>query len=228
MKKVLTVLLMALMVVNMSVAVFAAPGSFIISPSTRPDPELVEGNPVSDECSAQVIITPYADRATLPDDLRALIEDAYAQFVAATDLTTFNADLAALAKEKDIPAIDLAVSDLFDIRYEGCLDHKEHGYFNIVMKAETLDRFVGLLHYHNGEWELIENAEVIVTDDGEYQLKFNVAEFSPFAIIVNTGDMDSNPPQAGMSKMIPVYGSVMIVSAVAIVLIAKKSKKQES
>ncbi|MBQ7846893.1 MAG: hypothetical protein IJ344_01280 [Clostridia bacterium] len=226
MKKVLTILLMALMVVNMSVAAFAAPGSFITSPSRRPAPELIKGEPEEDECSAEVVITPYSERDTLPEALRLQMEDAYAQIVAATDLTTFSAELAALAEEKGIPATDLAVSDLFDIRYVGCDDHRDHsGYFEIVFKAETLKNFVGLLHLYNGEWELITNATKY-EEDGEHYLSFKVEEFSPFAIVVNTGNADPNPPQAGIGNMIPVYASIMVVSAVAIVLIVRKSKKQ--
>lgn len=226
MKKVLTILLMALMVVNMSVVAFAAPGSFITSPSRRPAPELIKGEPEDEECQAEVVITPYSERDTLPEDLREMMEDAYAQIVAASDLTTFTEELAAIAKEKGIPATDLAVSDLFDIRYVGCDDHRNHdGYFEIVFKAETLKNFVALLHLHDGEWDVIENAKPSV-EDGEYYLTFKVEEFSPFAIVVNTGKTDPNPPQAGIGNMIPVYASIMVVSAVAIVLIVRKSKKQ--
>ena len=222
MKKIFVICLTALMVLSLSVNVFAAPGGFVKSPSGNAAPRLVSFVPSDENCTAELVITPYSERRTLPDDLQSLIGKAYDSIVASDDLTKLNADLAKLAGDKKIDGSKLAVSDLFDVRLVGCDSHEGHAGFEITLAADTLDRFVGLLHMNNdGVWELVANAEVV--NDGE-NLKFSVDSLSPFAIVV-----DSTPgaPQTGDNTAIYICGGVMAVSACAIILIVIKRKKQK-
>lgn len=225
MKKVLAVCLMVVMLVSMNISVLAAPGSFVSSPSGNPAPMLISFECADEGCTAQLKITPYAERNTLPANLKNMIENFYALIAGTNDLTTLNADLAKLAADKNLPGTSLAVSDLFDIYAYGCTEHEEHKTFTITLDADTLNRFVGLLHMKdNGEIELIKSAKVL--SDGEH-LQFTAETLSPFAIVVRTGnDVPGGGPQTGDINMIPVYVIVMTVSALALVLVLLKSRKQ--
>lgn len=217
MKKALSILMALLILMSMSLTVFASPGAFVNSPSINKAPELVDVKRLSKECTALLVITPYSERHTLPDDKLELIEFAYREIVGATDITAFNADFASHVAGKKIPAKDLAVSDLFDVSYYGCDDHERHEGFEIVVSAETLNRFVGLLHLHNGTWDFIEGARVEEVD-GVGHLYFSVEELSPFAIIVNTND-GTKPPKTGDFGTITLYIALMVSSLIILVLV---------
>lgn len=222
MKKVFSIVLAMVLTLALSVSVCAAPGQFVNSPSNNDAPKIISFERNNEDCTAELIITPYAERATLPAELKTLIEKAYSDIASSKDLTELNKDLADLAAAQKIDGPNLKVSDLFDIRYEGCENHGESHTFTIVLGAETLHRFVGLLHMNlNGEWELIKNAKVI--NNGE-ALTFTVSNFSPFAIVVDTSDAEGDSPQTGV-KNIAIYGSLMLVSAMAIVVLVVKGKK---
>ena len=182
MKKVLTLCMALVIVMSLSLTAFAANG-FVSSPSNYRKP--VVANYTSDTCDGQVILTAYADRATLPANLCTMIETAYDEIAATADLTKLTADLGAAAASKNVAVENLAVSELFDIRYEGCGDHDDHCSYDIVMKAETLDKFVSLLHFDGTAWEVVENAKVVEID-GELCLAFTPDSVSPFAIVVST------------------------------------------
>lgn len=221
MKKVLVVLLAVIMMMSMTLTAFAAPGKFVSSPTGQQAPIVISFE--DDECTGSLIITPYGDRDELPAALQALMKKAYDEIKASTDLTELCAALKNLAAAKKIKGTNLAVTELFDIRVEGCTIHDGHHDFDIVINPDTLKNFVGLLHMkENGEWELISDAKVIANGD---HLAFSVDTLSPFAIVVNTG---ANPSQTGESNMIYVYIAVMAVSALAIVLIIAKSRKQKA
>lgn len=216
MKKVLTLCLAIMMVVAMAVPAFAGPGSFISSPSGNKAPELIEFT--CDGCSADVVVTAYADRYTLDDATRAKLEAAYATIVGTTDATTLNADLAKLAKEMNIDASKLAVSDLFDISYVNCPNHEGHGAFNITIKSEMLKGFVGLVHFNGESWDLVKDAKVV-----NGNLVFTIADLSPFAIVVDTS---ADAPITGDSSNIGFYVAAMALSASALFVVVLKLKKR--
>ena len=225
MKKVVAICLMMVMVLCMSVNVFAAPSGFVSSPSGNPAPTVVAFEPNNDDCTGRLVVTPYGDRHELSDALRAMFEKAYNEIVNSGDLTKLNADFAKLVADRNLTADKLAVSDLFDIHVSGCDYHDEHVDFDITLDADTLSRFVGLLHMNkDGVWELVTDAEVI--NNGEH-LKFSADSFSPFAIVVDTSSGSPDAPQTGDNSMIHIYAIIMVVSALAIVVITVKSRKQK-
>lgn len=225
MKKLLTIGLTLILAVAMCVSAFAATGGFVSSPSGKSAPELVKYSAENNDCKAKLVITSYSDRDTLPDDVREKLEKAYNTIIANTDITKLNSAIAELATKKNIPASDLAVSDLFDISYYNCEDHEDHGYFDITFKAETLNNFVGLLHFNGEKWELITNAKV--EGNGEH-LTFTVDDLSPFAIVVNTGADNSDTPQTGDNTNTIICVIVMVVCAVAIIVLWRRSKKNNA
>ena len=224
MKKVVAICLMIVMVLSMSVNVFAAPGGFVSSPSGNPAPEVVIFAPSDDDCKGRLVVTAYGDRHDLSEALREMLEKAYDSIVNSDDLTKLNAELAKIAADRNIASTDLAVSDLFDIHVIGCDYHDEHVDSDITLDADTLSHFVGLLHMNkDGVWELVTDAEVI--NNGEH-LKFSVDSFGPFAIVVDTSSGTPDAPETGDNSMIHIYAIIMAVSAIAIIVIAVKSKKQ--
>lgn len=217
MKKILAICLALVMVFSLGITAFAAPNGFVSSPSENQAPEVDSFVPSDEDCEAEIVITAYADRAELPEELRELLEEAYTEVTEAEDLTTLSEALKKLADKKGIKAENLLVSDLFDIYAEGCDNHDEHKEFVVTLKADTLKNFVGLLHKKdNGSWELINDAKVI--KDGT-ALKFTVDSFSPFAIVVNKG---VTSPQTSDNNIVFAVVALAFVSALAIIVISKK------
>ena len=109
---------------------------------------------------------------------------------------------------------------MFDIHVTGCDFHEGHVDFDITLAAETLSHFVGLLHMkREGEWELVKDAKV--TNNGEH-LEFSVETLSPFAIVVETENVET--PKTGDSAMIGICAAVMFVSAVALFVVTKTKR----
>lgn len=205
------------MLMTMSVTVFAEPGHFLQSPSKNSAPVLIEGTNESEDCTAEIVVTPYSERQTHDDEKRAEIEKAYNVIVTVDDLTSLNDDLADLVDEKEISSDVLAVSDLFDVSFYGCEAHAEHGSFRISLRVDTLKGFVSLLHFKDDEWNLIENATV----EGDV-LTFTVDDLSPFAIVVERA------PQTGDEFNGWIYIVLMIVSAAALAVVGFKLRKAEN
>lgn len=223
MKKFLACCLALIMVFTFSVTVFAAPGSFVQSPSRNDGPTLVEGENESEDCTAKLVVTPYKDRKTLPEKALNAIEEAYKIIAKCKNLTTLNSEFASFVAGKGLKAVNLAVSDLFDVSYYDCDVHEPHGYFRIRLSAETLNKFVGLLHYKDGEWEFIENARVLA--DGE-TLEFSIKDLSPFAIVVEkeAGTVVS-PGTGDVDFTLPI---IMWVCSAALIVICISLKKKKT
>ena len=208
MKKLFALCLTLVMAVSLSFSAFAALGSFVSSPSGNSAPILVSGENTAEDCVAELIITAYGDRDKMTEDARQKIEEAYAKIVGTQDLSSLSAAIAEAANKRGLNPQELAVSDLFDISSTSCEGHSAHGHFDITLKAETLKNFAFLLHYYGGEWHIVDNATV--TNNGE-NLEFDAGEFSPFAIVVYTGEAPVEPVPANNTLKI-----VIIVAAAAI------------
>lgn len=226
MKKVLAICLMMVMIMGMTVNVFAAPSGFVSSPSTTPAPKVESFKPADEDCEAQLVITAYSEKGKIPEALEALLEKAKNDVSSVKDLTELNENLAKLVNTKKIDSKNLAVSDLFDIHVNGCEFHEGHVNFDIVLSADALSHFVGLLHMkEGGVWELVEDARV--TNNGEH-LEFSVDSFSPFAIVVDTTADNVNNPQTGDNSKIYIYVVIMAVCALVLVFLWKKLRKKAS
>lgn len=207
---------------SVSISAFAAPNGFTVSPGANMAPELVEYDKDTLDCLATLIITAYADRFSLPEDTRLALEKAYADIVAADDLSTLTSELVSLANTLGIDTKKLAVSDLFDISFYGCDDHQGHGGFTIKIKPEALQGFVGLLHLNNGSWEVVDDAKVEA--DGEH-LTFSVSSLSPFAIVVQSEEGSEQPPNSGDSMPWgAIFMFVMATAALGVVVVGSKKK----
>lgn len=203
MKKIVLVCLTVLMIFSLSLTAFAA-DSFVSSPFKKGAPELVSAANESPDCTAKVFITSYADRASLPPETVEKLEYAYNAFCGKVEDRDLTALLAQIAEKYGIHVNDLSVSDFFDISATDCQNHEYHGQFDILLKAEALENFVCLVHYYNGGWRVVDGAEVT---QGGTHLVFTEEEFSPFAIIVNTGDTPLKDPTDDPSKD-PINGGI--------------------
>lgn len=252
MKKVLSLCMALVVVMSLSLTAFAASG-FVSSPSNYREP--LVASYTSDECDGKVIVTPYTERTTLPAELLNMIEAAYDEIAATEDLTKLTADLGTVAASKNIPVENLAVSELFDVRYEGCTKHDDHCSYDIVIKAESLDKFVSLIHFNGTEWSVVENAKLVMVD-GELCLAFTPDSVTPFAIVVNTDDNYKAPvdgeekpgedtsapadttepaetdkpssPSTNDNSYIALYACVMVACVIAMAVVLTKTNKQSA
>ena len=227
MKKVLTLCLAFVMVMTMSITAFAAPGGFISSPSGNAAPQLISFSNLNKNCTADLIITSYADRNSLDESECLKFENAYNSIANTDNISSLNSDFSNIAAELNVSVNSMAVSDLFYVSYEDCISHDEHDSFTIELKAETLNNFVALMRYDGSKWVIVEGAKV--SEDGLH-LIFSSEELGPFAIVVNTGssNITTDSPQTGDS--FPwVYVVTIVASAVGLIVIAiifVKSKKR--
>lgn len=225
MKKVVAFIITVAMLFSLSVVAFAEPGAFVESPSKKRTPTLIEVVPGSmGDCTGRIVITGYAERNKLPEADRTVIEAAYAQIKATEDVTTLNGKLAELAnKARTQKTTSLAVSELFNIHLEGCTNHDDHYDPVIVIEPESLVGFVALMYFENGVWHIVEDAQVINDDQ---HLKFTVKAFGPYAIVVNTEELETPNPTGDNLTYILI--AVAIISAAGLVIVGIKSKRNRA
>ena len=188
MKKILLIALMVVLTLSISITVFANTGTFQNSPSASQGPELISGTNDHHDCIARLIITSYANRNTLSEEKRLDLENVYQILSVTDDISTVIPAVKDVADKLNISTKDLAATELFDISLTECPYHELHSSFDVLLKADTLRNFVCLLHYYNGEWEIIEDVEVIQ----DKYLAFTESDFSPFVIVTNPNGSGNN------------------------------------
>lgn len=221
MKKLLSVILAIMVCVSVCTSVSAV--GFVSSPSTNEGPKVIESSNQTEDCEADIVVTPYSERDTLSVEKRELIEYVYDQIVNSVQSQEFAEIIEKLAKDKGVKKENLSVSDLFDLSYVNCTDHDEHGHFRIKLKADTLKNFVALLHFDGENWNVIKDAKVV----DEVYLVFTADDFSPFAIVVNTNSSVVEGDNQTGQRFPWEYVVIMAVAAIGCVLsiIIYKKKK---
>ena len=223
MKKLLAIVLALMMVASMSVNAFAAAG-FTKSPSKNMAPIFVDFSPKDEDCTSALVITGYADRNNLPQDLLDQINNAYQSIVDSGDLSKLLLQLEAYVEQNNIDGKNLAVSDLFNLHTEGCDNHENHKEFNVTLDADTLKNFVGLMYMDaEGNWHWVADAKVV--NDGEH-LQFTGMGSGAYAIVVDT--TEDVTAGTGDTSTIIICAAVMAVAAVALVIVLIKGKKQKA
>jgi hypothetical protein len=207
MKKIIVILMAAFVLLTVSVSAFATNGGFVSSPSNNQAPELLDVKSGFEDCTSKFAVMSYADRDQLSEEARKALEDAYASIKETADLTSLNDAIATVAKKLGVDASHLAVSDLFDLAPKADAELEDGDKYDFSVKADTLENFVCLLHYVDGKWEVVEDAEV--SKDGE-NLEFEVDGFSPIAVAVSTGD----EPQYGGITAATIIGIMALVVGV--------------
>ncbi|MBQ8765750.1 MAG: hypothetical protein IJZ16_02995 [Clostridia bacterium] len=223
MKKIIAIILAITLTLVSGVSAFAVDNGFVESPSNG-SPTLDSYENEDPECDAEIIVTPFEDMDSLDEETKQALMDAYNEIV--NRLSSFLKALQRLAQLVGIDVSRLAVSELFDVSYYEAGGHDGHGPFTITVKSKNLSNFVGLLHRHNGEWEIVENATV----SGDL-LTFTVDDLSPFAIVVDTGNADVEIPDTDTTadytlQTLVCAAAVVGLTAVVAVIFKKKRVKE--
>ena len=204
MKKIIVLFMAAFILLTLSISAFATNGGFVSSPSNNQAPEMLKVKNGFEDCTSKFAVMSYADRDQLSEDARKALEDAYASIKETDDIASLNDAIVVVSKKLGVDVSHLAVSDLFDLAPKADAELEEGDKYDFSVKAETLENFVCLLHYVDGKWEVVEDAEV--SEDGE-NLEFEVDGFSPFAVVVSTGDE-------------PQYGGITAAAIIGIMALA--------
>ncbi|MBQ4569521.1 MAG: hypothetical protein IJA62_05665 [Ruminococcus sp.] len=218
MKKVFAICLALMMVLSLSVNVMAAP-NFVESPTGNRAPIIVDCENEDEDCTASIVVTPFGDRDTLSDEHKQELQDAYDQIVNSDKLT----DMFSGIEDLLLPGMletDLSISDLFHIYYDNCENHPTHGKFDITLSTDTLQGFVGLIQFVDGEWQIVTDAKV----EGNH-LSFTSDKLSAYAIVVDRTKAESTSPVTGAPTASYLTAAVVFAGlglAVVAVVTAKK------
>lgn len=237
MKKIIAIFLTLVMAASLATVSLA--DSFYESPSKKPAPGVVEFEPKDEDCTANLVVTPFGDRDNLPENHKEQFEQAYDQIKNTEDLTTLIVDLGKLAADKGLDKDQLAVSDLFTTHVTDCDVHDDHFDFDITLDVDMLSHFVALVQLNgNGEWEIVNDARV--TNNGEH-LAFSVEELGTFAVVVSkdkptipdadtgtTGDVNGAPQTGESDARMRIYVAVMAVSAIVLCAVVVKSRRENA
>lgn len=220
MKKVFAICLALVMVLSLSVSVMAA-SNFIESPSKNRAPGVVDCENESEDCTATIVVTPFGDRENLTDDEKKELEDAYNQIVNADKLTDMFSGITDVMPGGMLET-DLSVSDLFHIYYDNCGNHQSHGKFDITLSTDTLQGFVGLIQFVDGQWQVVTDAKV----DGN-KISFESDKLSTYAVVVDRTKAESTSPVTGtpLSTYITFAAAFALVCCAAVTVVVATKKK---
>ncbi len=214
-KSVVAIISLLVIALTLSVAASAAPGAFVQSPSNNGAPTIVEAS--NKDCSGEIVITAYRDRANLSAAEVAALEAAYATI---SD-NSVKSTLQTIADDNKIDVSILSVSDLFNMGYKNCADHSGHGAFDVVLDSATLENFAALLVYENGAWKVVEDTKI--NKDGH--LEAEIDTFGPYAIVVHDGSVELG---GGFPWWIIIVAGTTVVGgggAAVVIIIIKRRKK---
>jgi len=216
MKKFFAIILMAVMVCAMTLSVGAAPGGFLQSPSFNKTPIIVDFECSDPDWKGEIFITSYGDRNVLDLVEREKLEDAYNSIRDAFGISSLIPDITDIATNLNVSPDNLGISDLFHIGISDISD----GNFKIKLDAETINNFVGLVYYEDGQWRVVEDAVI----EGEY-LSFSTSLPRAFAVVVDVDNSIIDVPITG-DVISWVLVSVVVASAAGIVILLLSYRKR--
>ena len=225
MKKIVLFVMVLALTLSWSLAVSA---NFVPSIEAKPAPEVSGATDEAGE-AIQMVIVSLANKDELPEEAKQALETAYNQIVNAKDISevsaTIKEQIEELAENAGVKAEDLVASDLFDLSPENLGEATENGEYNVSLAVPSLKNFVCLLHYVDGEWEVVSNAKV--SADGK-NLEFSVDGFSPFAIITASPDAVVDPARKPVPLVVWILIGILVGALidVAIIFFMEKKAKQ--
>lgn len=219
MKKLMAILVAAVMTVSMVCTSFAA-GNFVTSPS---DPVTNVKVTVDKD---NIVVTPYserkdakADNASVADAIEKDLEAAAAAAESASSVSALASTLPAAAEKAGFKAADLKIASLLDIATKdgSSVD-------TVKISFAVPSNFVAVLHFTDGAWVL--EADATAVKDGV--VSFEVDSLSPFAVVVGApaqaGGTAPTSPQTG-EAMPFAYMSMALLFAAAAIVVTYKGKK---
>ncbi len=219
MKKVFAICLALVMVLSLSVTVMAAP-NFIESPSNNRAPGIVDWENENGDSTGTIVVTPFGDRDNLSDEYKNEMQNAYDQIVNSDKLTDMFSGLENVITSGMLET-DLTISDLFHIYYDTTDPNAKPGKFDITLSTDTLQGFVGLIQFVDGQWQIVTDAKV----DGN-NLSFTSDKLSTYAIVVDRTKAESTSPVTGAPTATYLAATVVfaVVCLGAVVAVAAKKK----
>ncbi|MBR4282088.1 MAG: hypothetical protein IKT35_00065 [Clostridia bacterium] len=214
MKKVLSICLAMMLVLCLGATALAAHSDFVKSPSVSNAPEVEYFKPLDEDCTANLVITPFGDLDKLPPASREDFQIAYDTIIKTDDITKLNDELAKKAQDLGIKPEDVGISDLFYVGCEGCDDHDNHtNGGKIIMDIDTPETFIGVIYLDdNGKWQWVEGA--FINSDGK--LEFIAPDLdAPYAIVVD----NSNGVSPGTGEGLGIFFWIAFASTAALLLV---------
>ena len=193
MKKILLSLLVSIsLLTGISAPVFA--DAYVPSIGVRADVEIMGGeiDPETgcsvawdwcEDCHRKLVVTPYFLKETIESDKsRADIDIAYDMVIASEHVYDLTEEVIPVAHSMGIDEDDLFIRDIFDITTYYC--PIQGNVVEITLSTEDLSNYVCLLHYVDGEFEVVPSAYVTIDD---HHLFLSVDKLSPFAVVLTSG-----------------------------------------
>lgn len=215
MKKILTLLAVLALAVSLCVPAFAFPGGFVSSPSLNDGPALEDTDAAP---GLRLVVTAYADRATLNKEMKADFEAAYENIYSTPDLSQL---VPSIAEYTGVDAGNLAVSDLFHVHVEeapATAAEKANAY-TLTVSCRTLNKFEALLHRTAEGWQIVDSAAL--TEEGF--VKFTTQELGVFAVVVDVENGGATPPSGDIFPL--VAAGLLLTAAAFVALILFKGRK---
>ncbi len=219
MKKVFAICLALVMVLSLSINVMAAP-NFVESPSGNRAPIIVDWEKENSDSTGTIVITPFGDKDNLSDEYKNEMQEAYDQIVNADKLTDMFSGIENLLTPGMLET-DLTISDLFHIYYDTTDGHINPGKFDITLSTDTLQGFVGLIQFVDGEWQIVTDAKV----EGNH-LSFTSDKLSTYAIVVDRTKAESTSPVTGAPTPTYITAAVVLAGVGIAVITAYAAKKK--
>lgn len=224
MKKITSLILVALLVIGMCIPCFADE-AFTPSATTKSAPELTpiskddpdtiaiiydtlnDQTPFPDYdlikklSNVELSITAYADRATASDKIRTDLETAYTEILDAKSMSEICADLDTIAKSihSTYTADNFVATDLFDLTLTNdVLDDTHVLYVRLRSVTDFGDQNPVVIHRTDAGWKAVPADKVVKLEDGSFTVEFD--ELCPVVLlkVVHTEVEDEKHCLAGL------------------------------
>ena len=171
MKKVISIIMTAVILATLALPTFAAESSFVESIKVKPAPEVVvasivdrDNNKKEDVTADQLIITPY--RPGEQSDIQKELHNVYDEIDKNGAPAIFSDEDAASVKKDGLKLDKLVVSDLFDIFYTKENTLSEDNKLNITFKTkiDLKKKSVVVMVKNNGTWTRVPAKEIKILE----------------------------------------------------------------
>ncbi len=249
MKKWLSILLAIVALFSLTLNVAATEVTFVDSIINKGAPDVIievneegdsvigeivnaDGDVISEEEEEHIIITSVSDAETstdIPEDAKELLQDLYEEFnEPGTKLSELFPELDEILPD-DMDADDLVVRDLFDITAV-CDDlktelPKDGNTIDLSFKVSLgKEQPIYAMVYVDGKWTVV--PKIVNNGDGTVTVTFD--QLGPVAFLVPAAGGTSSPTTGESHTDLIVWGSVLAISAAALVVLAVLHRRKSN